>query len=349
MSRNPDFVIHLGDYRYDTESVRIWDKWNSDFFSRVADGPLMQTPWAFVRGNHETCDRAGRGWYFFFGPEDSSIKCSAGDTRLITSWYFEARDSRPSATAPFRFVFVGTAPSISDPYDTDSKHTPDCATALKAPGPLDRFALWDKAVCEFDQALRWTRDRSVTGLPIGTWFVMHKPIWGLDTSHWTPRQTDHDVGAALEAAVKLSSAPECSPYDPSNCGLKGVLGAHEHMFTNVVFERTELPQQFVVGHSGVKLDPPPGQFDDLNAVQSCWVKRMNSRGLHKAHRNGIAAQYRGRSGRGLGNEAFGYLLLERSIQEPSGWAGTVFYRDGQSQMLSNGGNVTRPSADCHRG
>lgn len=351
MKHQPDFVIHLGDYRYDKEAVRIWDNWNSDFFSRVADGPLMQTPWAFVRGNHETCDRAGLGWYFFFGPEDSSIKCSGSDARLITSWYFEARDSRvTNALAPFRFVFVGTAPSISDPFGAHSNHRPDCTTALKAPGPLDNVALWDKAVCEFDQALRWTRDRSVTGWPIGTWFVMHKPIWGLDTSHSTPRQTDHDVGAALEAAVKLGSAPECGPYDPSNCGLKGVLGAHEHMFTNVVFENTELPQQFVVGHSGVKLDPPPGQFNDLDKVQSCWVKDMNSRGLHKAHRDGIAAQYRGRVGHNAtGNEAFGFLLLERSNQEPSGWAGTVFYRDGQSQTLSNGRTVTRPSVDCRRG
>ncbi len=41
-----------------------WDAWNADFFTPAA--PLLAAaPWAAVRGNHESCARAGQGWWRF--------------------------------------------------------------------------------------------------------------------------------------------------------------------------------------------------------------------------------------------------------------------------------------------
>ena len=73
----PDLVIHIGDYFYrDTDcrgafpgcddpaspafepSGDNWDSWKGDFFE-PARRLLAAAPWVMVRGNHESCARAG--------------------------------------------------------------------------------------------------------------------------------------------------------------------------------------------------------------------------------------------------------------------------------------------------
>ncbi len=70
----PDLIIHVGDFHYRETPCPVgnagcagspygdnWDVWNEDFFSPV--GALLGTaPWVMVRGNHEECERGGRGW-----------------------------------------------------------------------------------------------------------------------------------------------------------------------------------------------------------------------------------------------------------------------------------------------
>ncbi|MGH7439332.1 MAG: metallophosphoesterase, partial [Polyangiaceae bacterium] len=76
-SMHPDLVIHVGDYEYrDNECPPDqagcagapwgygWDAWQDDFFKPAA--PLLAAaPWVVNRGNHESCTRAGQGWYRF--------------------------------------------------------------------------------------------------------------------------------------------------------------------------------------------------------------------------------------------------------------------------------------------
>jgi predicted phosphodiesterase len=73
----PDLVIHVGDYNYRESDCPLGHKecegsvagdnltsWQQDFFTPAA--PLLAAaPWIFIRGNHETCDRAGAGWSHF--------------------------------------------------------------------------------------------------------------------------------------------------------------------------------------------------------------------------------------------------------------------------------------------
>lgn len=73
----PDLVIHLGDIHYRESPCPIanagcanspWgygmDAWRADLFEPAA--PLLAAaPWLFVRGNHESCFRAGQGWFRF--------------------------------------------------------------------------------------------------------------------------------------------------------------------------------------------------------------------------------------------------------------------------------------------
>ncbi|EGF32913.1 hypothetical protein IMCC9480_1629 [Oxalobacteraceae bacterium IMCC9480] len=76
----PDLVIHVGDYHYRENACPDdnagcagsswgygWDAWRDDFFKPAA--PLLQAaPWVLVRGNHESCSRAGQGWWRMLDP-----------------------------------------------------------------------------------------------------------------------------------------------------------------------------------------------------------------------------------------------------------------------------------------
>lgn len=84
---NPDLIIHVGDnlYRQDpcptvdpgcqgSPSGNNWQTWEADFFSPIA--PLLnQAPWVIVRGNHETCSRAGLLWFEYLAPQPFTGKC----------------------------------------------------------------------------------------------------------------------------------------------------------------------------------------------------------------------------------------------------------------------------------
>jgi hypothetical protein len=80
-AEHPDLVIHVGDYLYreevcppdaqakcgSTPSGDRWETWNADFFAPAAE-LLRAAPWAFDRGNHEDCNRAWRGWFYYLDP-----------------------------------------------------------------------------------------------------------------------------------------------------------------------------------------------------------------------------------------------------------------------------------------
>jgi len=76
----PDLVIHVGDYHYRENACPAtapgcagspwgygWDAWRADFF-HPARTLLAAAPWIVLRGNHESCDRAGQGWWRFLDP-----------------------------------------------------------------------------------------------------------------------------------------------------------------------------------------------------------------------------------------------------------------------------------------
>jgi len=72
-----DLVVHIGDIHYRESPCPEgragcagatwgygWDAWRDDFFE-PAQPLLSAAPWLFVRGNHESCFRAGQGWFRF--------------------------------------------------------------------------------------------------------------------------------------------------------------------------------------------------------------------------------------------------------------------------------------------
>jgi hypothetical protein len=76
----PDLVIHVGDYVYRESPCPTrdqgcagspygddWASWKADFFAPAAPA-LRAAPWIVVRGNHEICQRAGRGYFRLLDP-----------------------------------------------------------------------------------------------------------------------------------------------------------------------------------------------------------------------------------------------------------------------------------------
>ena len=74
----PDLVVHLGDLHYRESPCPAdqrgcagspwgygYDAWLADVFI-PGQALLSAAPWVFVRGNHESCQRAGVGWHRFF-------------------------------------------------------------------------------------------------------------------------------------------------------------------------------------------------------------------------------------------------------------------------------------------
>jgi predicted phosphodiesterase len=93
-AEKPDLIIHVGDYIYrekpcptliqpacvGTPSGDNWPTWAADFFTPAA--PLLAAaPMIVVRGNHETCSRAGVGYSRHLSPDafDPDMPCPQKD------------------------------------------------------------------------------------------------------------------------------------------------------------------------------------------------------------------------------------------------------------------------------
>ena len=88
----PYLIIHLGDYHYretpcptngdacaNSPYGDTWPAWRADFFAPAA--PLLPVaPWVVIRGNHEDCERAGKGWSRTLEPAafDTTTGCNGG-------------------------------------------------------------------------------------------------------------------------------------------------------------------------------------------------------------------------------------------------------------------------------
>ncbi|MDQ2840588.1 MAG: metallophosphoesterase [Acidobacteriota bacterium] len=83
----PDLIVHVGDYLYREgpcpKMVQSctgpngdnWEAWNADFFSPAREA-LAAAPWIFARGNHESCSRSFRGWFYYLDPRPFDGVCS---------------------------------------------------------------------------------------------------------------------------------------------------------------------------------------------------------------------------------------------------------------------------------
>ena len=233
----PDLVLHVGDYHYRENACPDgnagcagspwgygWDAWKADFFAPAT--PLLHAaPWVMVRGNHESCTRAGQGWWRFMDPRPLAPGRDCND---------EAFDGIGNFSDPYAVLVGGDAQFIVlDTSNTSGSPIP--AADIRHEKYLDM-------VRKLDLLSRQA------GYNIA---VNHHPILG-----FTAKQKANGEVSLLPGDRGLQSVlAEANPLLlPPRVNV--LMSGHVHVWQQVSFSSAH-PSQFVAGFSGTMEDVVP--------------------------------------------------------------------------------------------
>ena len=224
-SEQPDLVIHVGDYAYQSDGDEedavgdSWDIWKEEFF-KPAQPLLGAAPWVMVRGNHESCGRnSAQGWLLFLNHVSGrTIRC---EDHGKGNRYFGLPYAL-DVTADLRIIVLDSANASN--WVPESK---------------DEFPKQFKAIDKDLSSKRGDQRR--------LWLLSHVPLLGCGRDGeaepikaWPP--DDRILYRALKnAKVNLS--------------VDAIISGDLHMYQQVQSSELNLPSQYIVGHSGVQLDP----------------------------------------------------------------------------------------------
>jgi hypothetical protein len=268
----PDLVVHVGDYLYRETACPAdqpgcagspWgygsDAWRADFLDPAA--PLMAAaPLALARGNHESCDRAGQGWWRFLdvhplAPGQGCDRAEADDVGDFASPYV---------------VPIGGGVQL---ILFDSSHTTGAAIA---PGDV-RAARYRDAYAQI-AALAARAPHNI--------LVDHHPILGFSARVLKNGDVELQPG---NGGLRSVFAPINPGLIPANIDI--LLSGHIHLWEAVSFSSPH-PVQFIAGFSGTQEDTvplpaaaPPGASPAPGAVVqslSSWIEGFGFMTLERA-------------------------------------------------------------------
>lgn len=225
----PGLVVHVGDYLYRESPCPDddhgcagshwgynWGTWQEDFFAPAA--PLLaKAPFLFLRGNHETCKRAWRGWYRFLAE---------------TAWTPECHDY----AAPYALTVEGRRLIVLDTTHAD-----------------DRKAK-PHQVAAYADLLRQANSLAVEGgKEAGSWLVTHKPFWSVQHVHGADGRHPHADGGT---AVLLAAEVQVPLAEQFGTVLSGHYHLFQAL-SFAPGEGSSRPAQLIIGNSGTALDEGP--------------------------------------------------------------------------------------------
>jgi hypothetical protein len=236
---HPDLVIHVGDYHYRENACPAgnvgcagspwgygWDAWEADVFA-PARRLFAVAPWIVVRGNHESCNRAGQGWWRFLDPRPLAPHrdCNVAADDGIGDYsepYAVPLGSGGDADTQF-IVFDSSLVGVAPLPAGDPMHVRYRAQFERA------FALATKTPYAF--------------------FMNHHPILAFAPK---PAQPDapYPGNGALQSVL---AALQPTVLFPPN--VQALLSGHVHLFEVVTFA-TPQPTQIVAGNGGDWIDTP---------------------------------------------------------------------------------------------
>ncbi|MDB5396514.1 MAG: metallophosphoesterase [Rhodospirillales bacterium] len=233
----PDIVLHVGDYLYrenpcpDGAAICAgspWgyglDAWRADFLDAAA--PLLKVaPWAMVRGNHESCNRAGQGWQRLFDPYPLTANRSCDDP---------IDDNKGDFAEPFA-VPLGQGAQIVI-WDTSS-------AGNKAFPPDDAHA-----IAYMDNVRRIA---ALTKLVPHTILANHHPV--LAVAARTSKDGRSELATGNKSLQDILARADPKLY-PAKIDL--LLSGHVHVWEQLSFAR-QYPSQIVAGFSGTQEDIVP--------------------------------------------------------------------------------------------
>ena len=228
-AKHPDLVIHIGDIHYRESPCSAgnsgcanvawgygYDAWQADFFKPAA--PLLAAaPWVFVRGNHESCARAGQGWFRFIDAQPWSEARSCNQSALD----YDADYSRPYA--------VSLTPNAQLLVFDSSK------TSGKPYSPKDLAFQKYEAEMQIVQQLAVQKPHS--------FFMSHHPLLAVAPSKNSSQFKDG--GNRGLTSVFETLHPERLLPD----GIDASLHGHLHFFEAISF-KTAHPASIIMGNSG---------------------------------------------------------------------------------------------------
>jgi len=235
---HPDLVVHVGDYHYRENACPAgnagcagspwgygWDAWDADFFT-PARGLLAAAPWVVVRGNHESCDRAGQGWWRFLDPRPLSAERDCNDPANDPSGDFSEPYAVPIAVDAQFLVFdsskVGVEPLAAGNamYQTYARQLAGAfALANRRPGMHNLF-------------------------------MDHHPILGFAPDPRTQPTGLFPGNGSLQSVLRPMNGDLLFPRS-----IDALLSGHVHLFEMVAYA-TPQPTQLISGNGGAWADVP---------------------------------------------------------------------------------------------
>ncbi|MBV8973246.1 MAG: metallophosphoesterase [Sphingomonadaceae bacterium] len=244
-AEKPDLVVHVGDYLYrenpcpgdghgnahrDARGCAGspwgygWDAWDADFFTPAA--PLLAAaPWAAVRGNHESCARAGQGWWRFLDGHVAVAATQTCDNPL--------EDQANDWSAPFA-VGLGKGAQLVVLDLSIAPNKPLAADDWRAAA----FEASYQALAGFAAQARFTIAAD------------HQPILGFSANigNGTTNLVGGNVG--IQSVWGRHGVRQLPP------GVSLLLSGHYHLWQQVGFAG-DVPSQFITGFSGTLEDVVP--------------------------------------------------------------------------------------------
>jgi hypothetical protein len=236
----PDLIVNTGDFFYresdcpasgpaaplcagsppvnppGSPNEDTWAGWEADWF-RPARAVFPAAPIVLARGNHESCDRAGTGYFFLLEPG-----VSPPDTcqRAYTLEY-DPENPKPPLAQPTWVARLGSIDLVM----LDSSNASDTAVQN-----ADTYAALGR------RAVGLLRPSGATG-----WLLTHRPVYAWERFAGPakpPIWTSLTMEAALDAVIRPFAA---------------VFSGHLHLFQTVQIPGR--PAQLTLGDGGTLLDP----------------------------------------------------------------------------------------------
>lgn len=304
----PDLVIHVGDYHYRENACPAgnagcagspwgygWDTWEADLFAPAA--PLMAAaPWIVVRGNHESCARAGQGWWRFLDPRPLTVRQDCNDA---------ADDPIGDYSEPYA-VPIGTMAGA----DTQFIVFDSSLVGVEPLAPSSVMFTNYRAQLERAFALAARRPQ--------TFFMNHHPVLAFAPKPSNP-VSPYPGNGALQSVLQTLAPTVLFPPN-----ISALISGHVHLFEVVSFT-TPQPPQFVAGSGGATVDTPlplplaVGTTPFPEAVVSSIVA-TNRFGFMRIERADVGWTVTAHDGTGRPVTTCA-LARRRADCSPSGWLG----------------------------
>jgi len=232
----PDLVIHVGDYLYRESPCpkgargcagSPWgygfDSWQADFFE-PAKRLLAAAPWVMVRGNHESCFRAGQGWFRFFDTQSFAPSRSCDNPENDARGDFSEPYSVPIASDTQLIVFDSSKAA-------NSAYSPEDSTYQRY---LSQFRKVDE----------------LAGRMPHSFFLSHQPVLAFAPGEGQESGVTQPGNRALQSVMQ-----ELHPVRLFSPGIDAAFHGHVHLFEALDFA-DDHPAAVVTGNSGTATDSP---------------------------------------------------------------------------------------------